>query len=84
MTAPIAPSSMTLPEKGTDMTDKNTFIVNDMTCNHCVGTVRKALETTLPGAEIAVDLESHKVSFTGDRNRGEAAIRDAGYTPKSI
>ncbi len=64
------------------MTDKTTFTVADMTCNHCVGTVRKALETALPGAEISVDLDTHRVSFTGDRTRGEEAIKEAGYTPE--
>ena len=65
------------------MTDKITFIVNDMTCGHCVGTVTKALEQALPGADISVDLASHKVSFTGDRATGEEAIREAGYTPEA-
>ena len=65
------------------MADKTTFSVNDMTCSHCVGTVRKALEEALPGAEISVDLDTHKVSFTGDRQKGEAAIREAGYTPEA-
>lgn len=64
------------------MQDKTIFTVNDMTCSHCVGTVRKALEEALPGAEISVDLGTHKVSFTGDRARGEDAIREAGYTPE--
>lgn len=64
------------------MADKTIFTVNDMTCGHCVGTVRKALETALPGAEVSVDLETHKVSFTGDRAKGEVAIRQAGYTPE--
>ena len=64
------------------MTEKTTLTVNDMTCNHCVGTVTKALQEALPGAEISVDLDSHKVSFTGDRATGEEAIRDAGYTPE--
>ena len=68
--------------KDTDMTETTTFTVNDMTCSHCVGTVRKALEDALPGAEISVDLDSHKVSFTGDRLKGEKAIKDAGYTPE--
>ena len=63
------------------MTDKTILAVNDMTCSHCVGTVRKALEEALPGAEISVDLDTHKVEFTGDRAKGEAAIREAGYTP---
>lgn len=65
------------------MSEKTIFTVNDMTCNHCVGTVRQALEDALPGAEIAVDLTTHTVSFTGDRSTGEAAIREAGYTPEA-
>jgi len=65
------------------MTDKTVFAVNDMSCNHCVGAIRKSLEEALPGAEIDVDLESHKVSFTGDRAKGEEAIREAGYTPEA-
>jgi copper chaperone len=65
------------------MTDKTTFIVNDMTCNHCVGTVRGALENALPGTQVEIDLGAHKVSFTGDRAKGEEAIREAGYTPEA-
>lgn len=65
------------------MTDKTILTVNDMTCNHCVGTVHKALEEALPGAKISVDLESHTVEFTGDRTKGEEAIREAGYTPEA-
>jgi copper chaperone len=65
------------------MTEKTTLIVNDMTCGHCVGTVRKALEEALPGAEVSVDLATHKVEFTGDKAKGEEAIREAGYTPEA-
>jgi copper chaperone len=66
------------------MSEKNIFTVTDMTCNHCVGTVRKALEEALPGAEITVDLGTHRVEFTGDKAKGEAAIREAGYTPEAV
>jgi len=66
------------------MTDKTILTVNDMTCNHCVGTVRKALEEALPGAEISVSLDTHRVAFTGDKATGEAAIREAGYTPEAV
>ncbi len=62
---------------------KHTFIVNDMTCNHCVGTLRGALEEALPGSEVEIDLGAHKVSFNGDRAKGEDAIREAGYTPEA-
>jgi len=65
------------------MTDKTTFTVNDMTCGHCVGTVTKALEDALPGAEITVDLSTHTVSFTGNAQTGKTAIEDAGYTPEA-
>lgn len=65
------------------MTDKTTLVVNDMTCNHCVGAVRDALEEALPGTEVQIDLATHKVSFTGDRGKGEEAIREAGYTPEA-
>ncbi|MFC3704538.1 heavy-metal-associated domain-containing protein [Devosia honganensis] len=65
------------------MTEKTVFAVNDMTCGHCAGTIRAALEKALPGAAVEIDLASHRVSFTGDRAKGEAAIRDAGYTPET-
>lgn len=65
------------------MTEKTTFTVNDMTCNHCVGTIRAALEDALPGSKVDIDLATHTVSFTGDKIRGEEAIREAGYTPEA-
>lgn len=66
------------------MSEKTIIAVNDMTCGHCVGTVQKALERALPGAQIKIDLTTHKVEFTGDRATGETAIRKAGYTPEAI
>lgn len=66
------------------MSEKTIFAVNDMTCGHCVASVREALESALPGAEISVDLATHRVAFTGDRTVGEAAIKEAGYTPEAV
>lgn len=65
------------------MTEKTILTVNDMTCNHCVGTVRSALEESLPGTQVEIDLATKTVSFTGDRAKGEGAIREAGYTPEA-
>lgn len=65
------------------MSEKTTLTVNDMTCGHCVGTVRGALEEALPGTQVDIDLANHKVTFTGDRAKGEEAIREAGYTPEA-
>ena len=41
------------------------------------------LEDALPGSKVDIDLATHKVSFTGDKIRGEEAIREAGYTPEA-
>ena len=58
------------------------FRVEDMTCGHCVGTVRKALATALPGAAVEIDLERHLVTVSGDPQAAAAAISEAGYTPE--
>jgi copper chaperone len=65
------------------MAEKTTLNVNDMTCNHCVGAIRGALEEALPGTQVDIDLAAHKVSFSGDKAKGEEAIREAGYTPEA-
>jgi copper chaperone len=61
-----------------------TFAVSDMTCGHCVGTVKAAIEKAVPGAKVAVDLDSHRVSVAGDAKAAAAAIRAAGYTPELV
>lgn len=63
-------------------TQVTVFTVNDMTCGHCEATVRKAIETALPGAPVSVDLGKHEVHVTGDRAKAAQAIREAGYTPE--
>jgi copper chaperone len=65
------------------MSDTTTFTVNDMTCGHCAGTIRKALEEALPGSAIDIDVPTHKVTFSGDKATGKEAIREAGYTPEA-
>ena len=62
------------------------FTVGDMTCSHCVGTVKGALERALPGRRVTVDLATHRATVAG-REPGVAtvaaqAIRAAGYTPQ--
>jgi copper chaperone len=61
-----------------------TFAVSDMTCGHCVGTVKAAIERAVPGARVAIDLGSHRVSVAGDAKAAAAAIRAAGYTPELV
>lgn len=67
------------------MTQQNvTFRVSDMTCNHCAGTIRSALETKLPGAAVEIDVANARVTVHGDESIAESAIRGAGYTPERV
>lgn len=61
------------------------FIVEDMSCGHCVGAITKAVEDKIPGAQVTTDLASKRVVVTGanDARQIEAIIADAGYTPKA-
>lgn len=60
------------------------FQVPDMSCQHCVATISKALAAELPGAPVAIDLGRHEVRVGGDAARAERAIRDAGYEPSRV
>ena len=63
------------------MTDK-TYTVTGLTCGHCVNAVTEAV-TRVEGVDaVRVDLESGRVTVTGDGYTDEeiaAAIDDAGY-----
>jgi copper chaperone len=60
------------------------FKVEGMTCDHCVGTVKSAVQKAVPGATVDVDLATGLVSVsasgTAEPGRVKAAIEDAGYT----
>ncbi|MGH6999229.1 MAG: heavy-metal-associated domain-containing protein, partial [Phenylobacterium sp.] len=60
-----------------------TFKVDDMTCGHCAGTVKSAVERGLPGAIVTADPAARLVSISGTSDRAAAArlIAEAGYTP---
>ena len=55
--------------------------VPDMSCDHCVGAVTKALKSVDADAEVAVDLSTKSVTISSDAS-GEkiaAALSKAGY-----
>jgi copper chaperone len=60
------------------------FRVSDMTCGHCAGVIRSALEESLPGAAVDIDIAKALVTVAGDRAKAEEAIRTAGYTPVPV
>lgn len=62
------------------------FNVPDMTCGHCVKTITGAVTAAAPGASVAVDLPTHRVTVSGtdQADKVEAAILDAGYEPQRV
>jgi len=60
--------------------------VEDMTCGHCVSTIKKAVEASLPGTQVEADPTSKLVSIRGtaDVATVKAIVTDAGYTPSEM
>ncbi|WP_227385654.1 heavy-metal-associated domain-containing protein [Microvirga rosea] len=63
--------------------DTLTLRVEDMTCHHCAGAIKKAIETGLPGTSVAADPISKLVAIRGstDLRSIKALVTEAGYTP---
>lgn len=59
------------------------LLVADMTCGHCAGTIKAAIEQALPGALVTAEPASKlvTVSGAGDYAAVEAIVIRAGYTP---
>ncbi|HSQ72521.1 MAG TPA: heavy-metal-associated domain-containing protein [Rubrivivax sp.] len=60
------------------------FEVQDMTCGHCARAITQAVQAVDPGAQVQIDLATHRVSIETAQAGATAlgdAIREAGYTP---
>ena len=55
--------------------------VKDMTCNHCVGVVTKAVKSVDPNATVSVDLPTKRVQVNSIGSLGAftKALQEAGY-----
>lgn len=62
------------------------FLVPDMTCNHCVKSITNAIHAADPDASVLCELDLKKVTVTGAAKADtiESAIKEAGYTPKLL
>ncbi len=60
---------------------KTEFIVSDMTCQHCVQTITRAVQSVAPGAAVQTDLADHRVTIESPADAAslQAAIVEAGY-----
>ncbi len=66
--------------------DAVTLRVEDMTCGHCAGAIKKAIEAGLPGTRVEADPASKLVSVLGtdDLSSIKALVTEAGYTPTAV
>ncbi|MDO9528190.1 MAG: heavy metal-associated domain-containing protein [Syntrophales bacterium] len=64
-------------------TDKISLTVSGMTCMHCAGTVKKAVESIEGTSNVVVDLDKEMVEFEmeekGNTEKVKKAIELAGY-----
>ena len=62
------------------------FVVDGMSCGHCVNVVTAAVHTLDPAAQVAVDLGSKHVRIQSDVDRVllAQALLDAGYDPVPV
>ena len=65
------------------MSTTTTLLVDGMTCDHCVASIRKAVGGVDGVTDVAVDLPSGQVTVTADTAPDQealrAAVEDAGY-----
>ncbi|WP_294826852.1 heavy-metal-associated domain-containing protein [uncultured Gilliamella sp.] len=58
------------------------LIVDNMSCQHCVNAITKAINDIDPKAKVTIDLAKHEVDIEGGTISQEAAIaaiNEAGY-----
>ncbi|APZ51110.1 MULTISPECIES: heavy-metal-associated domain-containing protein [Rhodobacterales] len=62
------------------------FNVPDMSCGHCTAAIEKSVKAADPGADVACDLDTHRVSINSvlAPEQVSAAIKDAGYDAQQV
>lgn len=60
------------------------FVINSMSCSHCVAAITGAIQKLDPEAKIEIDLaaKSVRVITMQDRPALARALSDAGYAPE--
>jgi copper chaperone len=62
------------------------FLVEGMSCGHCINIVTQAVHALDPGAQVSVDLGTKHVRIESDVDRFalSQALTDAGYSPELV
>ena len=65
------------------MNTKTELLIPDMTCGHCVKTITAAVQRVAPGAIVAAQVDTHRVTVEGAPDAAAllAAIQAEGYKP---
>lgn len=62
------------------------FAVQNMTCNHCIRTITRALQSIDSGAKVSVDLATATVAVEGALGAAQAiaAMEAEGYPARAL
>lgn len=62
------------------------FNVPDMSCGHCTASIEKSVKSADPAADVACDLDTHRVTIDSDLSAEDlaAAIKSAGYESELV
>ena len=62
------------------------FEISNMSCGHCVASIRQAVTALDPAATVQAELAAHRVRIETTRPRAEVeqALRVAGYPPTPV
>lgn len=62
------------------------FEVKDMSCNHCVASITKAVTTIDPNATVQADLDARRVKVNGGLEASAviAALDDIGFPAQQV
>ena len=65
---------------------KYEFIVPDMTCGHCVNTLKESILSVAPQATVTGDPATHWLSIDNVDDAPELmmAMQQAGYSPRRV
>ena len=67
---------------GQEREENRQYVVQGMTCEHCVASVREEVSDVPGVSQVDVDLDTGRMSVAGDGVDAEAvraAVREAGY-----
>ncbi|WP_142846997.1 heavy-metal-associated domain-containing protein [Telmatospirillum sp. J64-1] len=63
-----------------------TYRVSGMTCGGCARSVEKAIQTSVPGAQVTIELQSGRVTVEGacSDDQIERAVTEAGFDYEGV